>query len=156
MDANSSTVTLMTINRRFVERLDLKEIDDVIAYFNKKGVKNFKGKIVLQVDGYNDDPREVFEIPEIKAFYSNVFAKYPYLIYFLSDFQGSDAWVLACLCHSYQTNTVAGARNTTLKMKFDDNLLFYLIDKTVQFMRNIGESQRSILELRVRFASMSL
>jgi hypothetical protein len=151
-----STLLFLTIDRKSIETSNLKDIDDSLNYFIKKGVRNFKSKLVIQVDGYDDDPREIFEIPAVKVYYTKVFAKYPHLIYFLSPYQSSDAWVLCCLCDSYQITTKAGVQDMNLKMKFDDTLLNYLIDKTAFFMNNVGESSRSILGMRVRFAAMTI
>jgi hypothetical protein len=151
---NKPTIVIMTLNRKHIERLDLKEVNQMMDVFRKKGLRSFKGRVVLEVDGYEDDPREIFEIPEIKAFYRRVFQKYPHLIYFLSPVNGSDAWILACLCDTYQTIKAAGAENVTLKMRFDSDTFNDLQMKTEKFMRNIGETPRSILELLVRLASL--
>lgn len=151
-----STLLFLTIDRKSIETSNLKDIDDSLNHFIKNGVRNFKSKLAIQVDGYDDDPREIFEIPDVKVYYTKVFAKYPHLMYFLSPYQSSDAWVLCCLCDTYQITTKAGAQDMNLKMKFDDTLLNYLIDRTAFFMTNVGESSRSILEIRVRFAAMIL
>ncbi|WP_139902945.1 hypothetical protein [Clostridium thermarum] len=151
-----STLLFLTIDRKAIETSNIKDMEDTIKYFIKNGVKNYKNKLVIQVDGYDDDPREIFEIPAVKAYYTKVFAKFPHLLYFLSPYQNSDAWVLCCLCDSYQITNKAGAQDMNLKMKFDDSLINYLIDRTVFFMRNIGETARTILAMRVRYAGMML
>jgi Uncharacterized conserved protein len=146
----------MTLNRRFLDRMDLCEIDQMIETFKKEGYKKFKSKLVIEIDGYNDDPREIYEIPDISAFYMKVFSKYPYLLYFLSPVHGNDEYILACMCSTHQTVKNAGDNNIRLLMRFKKDLLNYLIDETAHFMNRIGESSRSILELRVRYASKQM
>lgn len=147
---------LMILNKSYIEALDLQEIDKMLNVFKRHGIKKYRNNIVFQIDGYNDDPREIFEIPEIKAFFKKVFDKYPYMLYFLSDINANDAWVLACLCNKHQTCSIVGKRNIDLKMQFDNNLLSQILNQTVAYMRQIHENSKSILKLRVRLASMLL
>ncbi|MBK1812456.1 chlororespiratory reduction 6 domain-containing protein [Clostridium sp. YIM B02505] len=147
---------IMILNKSYIEALDLQEIDRMLTVFKRDGVKKYKNNIVFQVDGYDDDPREIFEIPEIKAFYKKVFDKYPYMLYFLSNVNSNDAWVLACLCNKHQTCSVVGKTNIDLKMQFDNNLLSQILNQTIAYMRQIRENSRSILKMRVRLASMLL
>ncbi|GFP77723.1 chlororespiratory reduction 6 domain-containing protein [Clostridium fungisolvens] len=147
---------LMILNKSYIEALDLQEIDKMLNVFKRHGIKKYRNNIVFQIDGYNDDPREIFEIPEIKAFFKKVFDKYPYMLYFLSNINSNDAWVLACLCNKHQTCSIVGKRNIDLKMQFDNNLLSQILNQTVAYMMQIHESSKSILKLRVRLASMLL
>ncbi|GFZ32728.1 hypothetical protein CSC2_32540 [Clostridium zeae] len=147
---------LMILNKNYIEALDLQEIDKMLNVFKRTGIKKYKNNIVFQIDGYNDDPREIFEIPEIKAFFKKVFDKYPYMLYFLSNINSNDAWVLACLCNKHQTCSIVGKRNIDLKMQFDNNVLSQILNQTVAYMMQIRESSKSILKLRVRLASMLL
>lgn len=43
------------------------------------------GKLVLLFDGWDDDPRELLEIPEVRRFYASLLALAPHLPLFLHD-----------------------------------------------------------------------
>ena len=42
---------------------------------------NLFGKVRFGLDGYNDDPRELFEIPEARAFLRKLTEEWPYFFY---------------------------------------------------------------------------
>jgi hypothetical protein len=154
--SDNGKLHIMLLNRSYIEALDLQEIDKMLKVIKKHGIKKYKNNIVFQIDGYNDDPREIYEIPEIKAFYKKVFEKYPYMLYFLSNINSNDAWVLACLCNKHQTSSIVGKKEVNLKMQFDNNVLIQILNQTIAYMLQIRENSKSILKLRVRLASMLL
>lgn len=47
-------------------------------------LREMMGSMVLCVDGYDDDPREIHTIPEIRRFYSAFHDAWPYWLYFCS------------------------------------------------------------------------
>lgn len=50
---------------------------------------------VLNYDGFNDDPRELYEIPETIAYTKEILKKYPELFYFLEE--DTQKWMLLSL-----------------------------------------------------------
>jgi hypothetical protein len=60
------------------------------------------GRISLVIDGYNNDPRELFEIPEVRRFIKELDAMWPYWFFFLSQADDSIKVIESCLCDSIE------------------------------------------------------
>ncbi|MBV6475224.1 MAG: hypothetical protein MOGDAGHF_00741 [Rhodocyclaceae bacterium] len=54
------------------------------------------GRVSLVIDGYNDDPRELFEIAEVRAFIQALDARWPYWYFFLSQADDSIKLLESC------------------------------------------------------------
>ena len=50
-----------------------------------KITKRFPTLVRLEIDGYNNDPRELWEIPEVISWYGNLHFKYGFLPFFLDE-----------------------------------------------------------------------
>lgn len=61
-------------------------------------VRRFQGRVSVSFDGFNDDPREIYEIPEIRRFCADLDAQFPYWLYFLSTADSSLKMMAFCLC----------------------------------------------------------
>lgn len=60
------------------------------------------GRISLVFDGYDTDPRELFEIPEVRRYIQQLDALWPYWFYFLSQADDSIKIIESCLCDSIE------------------------------------------------------
>ena len=60
------------------------------------------GRVSLVIDGYNDDPRELFEVAEVRAFLQALDARWPYWYFFLSQADDSIKLLESCLCDSIE------------------------------------------------------
>ena len=91
-----------------------------------------KGTLVVSFDGYDNDPREIYQIPECKEFMIKLLAAIPYMFYYLL-FDPSVLFPLVlCLSHSELGIEVS---------------LVQIIDKaTEEFANTIGDSNYPSLE----------
>ena len=72
-----------------------------IVFRDRETVRRFQGRVEIGFHGYDTDPREVFEIPEIRRFCRRLDESFPYWFYFLpSDGLISQTLsaIAACLC----------------------------------------------------------
>lgn len=60
------------------------------------------GRASLIIDGYNADPRELFEVPEVRAFIQAIDNQWPYWFFFLSQADDSIKIIESCLCDSIE------------------------------------------------------
>ncbi|MEF8753695.1 MAG: hypothetical protein V5B60_07105 [Accumulibacter sp.] len=60
------------------------------------------GRISLVVDGYNDDPRELFEVPQVRAYIGRLDQAWPYWFFFLPQVDGSIKLLESCLCDTIE------------------------------------------------------
>jgi hypothetical protein len=50
------------------------------------------------IEGYDDDPREIYAIPEVRAFYKQLWQRWPYWLYFCNlDTENLMMMVMCCL-----------------------------------------------------------
>lgn len=63
---------------------------------------DFCGRISLVVDDYNDDPRELFEIPEVRAYIMRLDQAWPNWFFFLSQIDESIKFLESCLCETIE------------------------------------------------------
>ena len=61
-------------------------------------VRRFQGRVSVSFDGFNEDRREIYEIPEIRRFCTGLDAHFPYWLYFLSTEDSSLKIMTFCLC----------------------------------------------------------
>jgi hypothetical protein len=83
------TLFLYPVDRQSVETRSEKEIISIKDYIKdittvsiaKQRLNRFK----LTISGYDNDARELYEIPEVCVWARDCFQKIPYLLYFLDD-----------------------------------------------------------------------
>lgn len=77
-----------------VEALDYKILDRQVNEAIEKG-KEAKHTLMFAFN-YDEDPRAIFDIPEIRRYVKGAFEKYPYLHYLITPFMSNLAYVNAC------------------------------------------------------------
>ena len=70
--------------REMIERGDISRISEIIHSFHQFA-KNYEGNIAFAIDGYDDDPRELYEISEVRRWFAKLDKEFPYMMYFLSE-----------------------------------------------------------------------
>ena len=45
---------------------------------------HFRGAVDIAIDGYNDDNRELFEVPEVRGYYKLLTEQFPYFFFYLN------------------------------------------------------------------------
>jgi hypothetical protein len=97
----TSDLILYQFSRDRVEACDAK---DFLSRFGGSGLP--KGKklaemmngVVLMIEGYDHDPREIYAIPEARKFYQQLWQKWPYWLYFCNlDTENLMMMVMCCL-----------------------------------------------------------
>lgn len=56
--------------------------------------------MTLVVDGYNEDRREIVDIPEVRAFLREIDQQWPYWALFFNQVDDSIKLTLSCVCAS--------------------------------------------------------
>lgn len=70
------------------DRVEAGDAKDFITHFGKhrlpagRALQGMMDNLALMIEGYDDDPREVYAIPEIRAFYQRLWERWPYWLYF--------------------------------------------------------------------------
>ncbi len=94
----------LVFSRDQVEAHDISEPLQVLRQLtgNPENAVGACGRISLVIDGYNADPRELFEIPEVRRYIKAIDELWPYWFFFLSQVDDSIKIVESCLCDSIE------------------------------------------------------
>lgn len=65
-----------------------------------EAIWRYRGQVALVVDGYNDDPRELVDVPEVRAFLIEFTQQWPYWAFFFNQVDDSIKLLSSCLCAS--------------------------------------------------------
>ena len=91
---------VLMISRRQVEQCDvasvLKELKPLLA--TREDAWLYRGQMSLAVDGYNDDPRELVDVPEVRAFLRTFERQWPYWAFFFNQVDDSIKILGSCVC----------------------------------------------------------
>ncbi len=95
---------ILMFSRRQVETRDIDEPLELLRSLtaDRRTAIEFCGRISLVVDGYNDDPRELFEVPEVRAYIKRLDLAWPYWFFFLSQIDESIKLLESCLCETIE------------------------------------------------------
>ena len=83
-----------------VEALDVSRTALVLSRVlaDKSAVERYRGSVDLAFLGYSDDPRELYDIPEVRRFCSKLDDVFPYWFYFVSTDRSTLMMIASCLC----------------------------------------------------------
>jgi hypothetical protein len=89
---------VLVISRREVESGDLASILSRLKVFraNREDTWRYRGQMTLVVDGYNDDPRELVDIPEVRQLLKRFEAAWPFWAFFFNQVDDSIKLLLSC------------------------------------------------------------
>ena len=90
----------VVVDRTEVEVLDVSRTATILSRVvaDRNAVERHRGRVELAFHGYSNDPRELYDIPEVRDFCAKLDDAFPYWFYFLST-EGVTLGVIACcLC----------------------------------------------------------
>jgi hypothetical protein len=93
---------VLLISRREVEAADLASVLSRLKVFlaTREDAWRYRGQMTLVVDGYNHDPRELVDIPEVRTLLRRLEAEWPYWAYFVNQVDDSIKLLLSCVAGS--------------------------------------------------------
>ena len=88
------------ISRRQVEEHDIESVLLELKPFlaTREDAWLYRGQMSLVVDGYNSDPRELVDIPEVRALLRALYEQWPYWGYFFNQVDDSIKNLGSCVC----------------------------------------------------------
>lgn len=90
----------LMISRRQVQEFDIVSVLVSLKPFlaTREDAWLYRGQMVLSVDGYNDDARELVDIPEVRAFLRKLDLEWPYWGFFFNQVDDSIKLLGSCVC----------------------------------------------------------
>jgi hypothetical protein len=94
-----SELVVLLISRREVEAADIASVLSRLKPFlaTREEAWRYRGQMTLVVDGYNHDPRELVDIPEVRALLRMLEASWPCWAYFFNQVDDSITLLLSCV-----------------------------------------------------------
>jgi len=101
----SNQAVMTTIPRAFIERSDFSGVMEILEQLGisdpqqtgAETLTELQSSVGFLVDGYNDDPRELFHIPEVRHFFQQLHAAWPFGLFFFR--RTSQTLQLLVMCH---------------------------------------------------------
>ena len=113
-------------------------------------------KYVFLISGYDDDPRELYQIPEVVSFIKDLNSKLPFWLYFVNT---SDkkffSWMIACLCQAMSLDQDDETIYADFNADAYNDLIEYQFSNIVKLMSGLGMGE-SIQEKVLKELSANL
>ncbi len=91
------------LSRREVEAADVLPVVSRLHTLlsTPEAIWHYRGQMALVIDGYIDDPRELVDIGEVRAFLRGLDRHWPYWAFFFNQVDDSIKLLASCLCGSF-------------------------------------------------------
>ena len=116
-------------------------------------------RYVFLISGYDDDPRELYQIPEVVSFIKDLNSKLPFWLYFINT---SDkrffSWMIACLCQAMSLDQDEETIYADFNADAYNDLIEYQFSNIVKLMSGLGMGEsiqeKVLKELTTNLASL--
>lgn len=98
----------LLVGRGDVEQLRIERLANFVAteLATLDSARRLVGKCQLSVDGYNDDPRDLSQIPEVRAYFQRVAEEVPLLLFLLEPVKAEIMLYAALVGDGRRTGTL--------------------------------------------------
>jgi len=98
LDRNYNGITIHQVGTKELKKCNISNILDIMNHLeNILGFVGCNEKLIICFSGYDDDSREIHQIPEIRKFMLKLVTKKPLLPYFLSSKDNYRAISMCCV-----------------------------------------------------------
>lgn len=85
-----------SVTKKEIMKQDTKRINEYLEML-RKDLENSCSKLMITFDGYENDPREIYEIEEIRKYVSKLFSENKDLFYYITTMDNNNSMLLACM-----------------------------------------------------------
>jgi hypothetical protein len=94
----------VVISRQQIESGDVSSVLSVLSeLLYKEAAIHYREMVDVAVQGYDANPRELTELPEVRDFVKKLDEEFPYWCYFLSKRTAGLMFILSCLSTPYRS-----------------------------------------------------
>lgn len=143
--ASKGDAVALLVTRSEIERGTVGDVVDrlMVLSDSRENVVRFAHQVALVVDGYDHDPRELVQIPEVVAFFRAVDAAWPYWLHFMSPEHES----LQLALHLLVDLTPVRASGGEVGYAFDREELIEVVNRRLHAM-NLLHHEHALPESR--------
>lgn len=120
-------ILVLSVSRQEVESGNISSALErlLVLIDTPENVRLYRESLLIAVDGYDGDSRELFEIPEVRAFFARLTVEWPYWLWYLACGAGTIGLLMALLC---ETRVIRGDRGEVGTEFVSDDHLYDTID----------------------------
>ena len=140
--AQQSDHIVLQISQRNIQDCDTSEYVTLLHGGATGSLQSFEEafqKYVLLISGYDDDHRELYQIPEVVSFIKDLNSKLPFWLYFVNT---SDkkffSWMIACLCQAMSLDQDEDTIYADFNADAYNDLIEYQFSNIVKLMSGLG------------------
>ena len=130
------------VDRETVEQGRVQPILDLLARVEKRKHRGHQ-TVNFGFFGYDDDPRAIYQIPEIRNWVGRIFKNKPHLFYFITNKVGSMEDIFKCICEievvEAWTDKLTGERMQAIQLKGGKQLVEKVTASAVAFSKKIKD-----------------
>ena len=159
--SQQSDYTVLQIPQEAIQNCDTSEYVTLLhgATGSLQSFTEAFQKYVLLISGYDDDPRELYQIPEVVSFIKDLNSKLPFWLYFVNT---SDkrffSWMIACLCQAMSLDQDEETIYADFNADAYNDLIEYQFSNIVKLMSGLGMGEsiqeKVLKELSVNLAAL--
>jgi len=159
LDAYS--LCMVGISKDEILTRDFRRIDEFVKLLRECKISS-RQKVMITFMGYDDTPQEIYEIQSIRRFVEKLFRKYPYILYFITNFESNSGLLLACIAdirmqavtNKKPFTSYMGSKEKfinrpqqTVELSLSESKCLNIISDIVEYGLSIGESELSMKKL---------
>ena len=116
-------------------------------------------KYVFLISGYDEDSRELYQIPEVVSFIKDLNSKLPFWLYFVNTSNKKFfSWMIACLCQAMSLDQDEETIYADFNADAYNDLIEYQFSNIVKLMSGLGMGEsiqeKVLKELTTNLASL--
>ena len=152
---------ILQVSQRHIQEDNTSDYVDLLHGITGT-VQSFKEafqKYVLLVSGYDNDQRELYQIPEVVKFITDLNSKLPFWLYFINTKDKRFfSWMIACLCQATSLDqdeeTIYADFNAEVYNKLIETQFSYIVRQMTRL--GMGEliQERVLKELSANLAAL--
>ena len=139
--SQQSDYTVLQISQETIQNCDTSEYV-ALLHGATDSLQSFEAafqRYVLSVSGYDNDQRELYQIPEVVKFIKDLNSKLPFWLYFINT---SDkrffSWMIACLCRAMSLDHDEETIYADFNADAYNDLIEYQFSNTLKLMTGLG------------------
>lgn len=145
-DIKNAEIIFYSVSKRELVNEDYTRIKNNLKLLNS-AEKYARGKMMITFDGFDNDKREIYEIPEIRKYVKNIWNEYNHIFYFLTPLANNRSIIFACL-NDFKSIHNVGVKETQLHIIYDKDIKQKTIDAMYKYSLKINdlENLKKILD----------
>ncbi|MGD7023037.1 hypothetical protein ACQCVK_10605 [Rossellomorea vietnamensis] len=121
---------ILLVSKKAVKRKDIKYHSNLFNELDRNA-KDYSNGVTLLFEGYDEDQREIYQIPEVRKWVKLLLNKVPHLFYYLCDFTESITMIYLCVAKIKNVSAFRNRKNC--EMEFESELRDYIIEAVYKY-----------------------